>query len=239
MFTKQRPIISFIEDMTADIPGWTPVDQLFALYTLAMTTSHLPGHILEVGAWCGRSTSVLGKAMQKMGTGWVHSIDLFPHRDDWRQNDDGTYTFQVVIEDETFVGYGEQTVWAEPFERDIKPVYEKFPRLEDAFDETIRKTKLQDVVKPYKGNLTKFLENQSDGFQIRLAFIDGDHCYHEVTRDIEHVEKILVSGGWICFDDAFSYYEGVDKAITEHIIQSGKYDICQQLTRKLFVARLR
>jgi hypothetical protein len=51
------------------------------------------------------------------------------------------------------------------------------------------------------------------------------------------VERFLLPGGWICFDDAFSSYAGVDQAITELVINSGNYQQCQQLTRKLFVAR--
>jgi hypothetical protein len=39
------------------------------------------------------------------------------------------------------------------------------------------------------------------------------------------------------FDDAYTVYTGVDKAIEELIISSGKYDIYQQLTRKCFAAR--
>jgi hypothetical protein len=58
-----------------------------------------------------------------------------------------------------------------------------------------------------------------------------------VAKDIAMVERFLLPGGWICFDDAFSSYAGVDQAITELVINSGHYQQCQQLTRKLFVAR--
>jgi hypothetical protein len=51
------------------------------------------------------------------------------------------------------------------------------------------------------------------------------------------IEPLLVPSGWICFDDAFSGYTGVDDAIAEGIINSKNYDIMQQLTRKLFAAR--
>ena len=47
----------------------------------------------------------------------------------------------------------------------------------------------------------------------------------------------LVNGGWICFDDAFSCYEGVNQAIRELILADPQFDLCQQMTRKLFVAR--
>ena len=47
----------------------------------------------------------------------------------------------------------------------------------------------------------------------------------------------LVPGGWLCFDDAFSTYEGVDRAIRDLVIGKPEFDFSQQLTRKLFVAR--
>jgi len=41
----------------------------------------------------------------------------------------------------------------------------------------------------------------------------------------------------VCFDDAFTCYEGVSRAISELIIANPSYECCQQMTRKLFVAR--
>jgi hypothetical protein len=48
-----------------------------------------------------------------------------------------------------------------------------------------------------------------------------------------------VRDGWICFDDAFSSYDGVNEAIQEHIVDSGKYKNYQQMTRKFFAAQRR
>lgn len=75
------------------------------------------------------------------------------------------------------------------------------------------------------------------GRRFRLAFIDGDHSYEAVCADIRNVERVLVPGGWICFDDAFTVYDGVNRAIDDLIINSGDYELCQQMTRKFFVAR--
>ena len=46
-----------------------------------------------------------------------------------------------------------------------------------------------------------------------------------------------MAGGWICFDDAFSSYEGVDRAIARLVIDNPAYDLTRQLTRKCFAAR--
>jgi len=51
------------------------------------------------------------------------------------------------------------------------------------------------------------------------------------------MDRYLVPGGWICFDDAFSYYDGVNRAIEDCIINNPGYELCQQMTRKFFIAR--
>ena len=63
--------------------------------------------------------------------------------------------------------------------------------------------------------------------------------YAAVAKDIEIVERYLLPGGWICFDDAFSSYDGVNEAIQKNIIDSGRYQCCQQITRKCFIAQRR
>lgn len=235
MITQKKPIIDQIEQLVAGVPGWSPLDQLFALFSLVHLTE-ADGDILELGSWCGRSASVLGLAAQ-MTESKVFCVDLFPQKTDWRKNEDGTYSFSVCLDGFRVGAYEENTVWAEPFERDIAPLYEKYNGILDAFNETIARNGLNDIVFPFKGNLNYFMKHRPVGFKCKLAFIDGDHGYEAVCDDIENVEKFLVPNGWICFDDAFSSYEGVNQAITDKIIKNPMYERCQQLTRKFFVAR--
>ncbi len=237
--TVTKPIATQIEEAVLNIPGWSPIDQLLTLFTLAYTSADLDGDILELGSWCGRSAVALGMAVRLSGKGRVHCVDLFPEKDDWFQNEDGTYSFAVNIDGRLIAAYGEQTVWAEPFERDIAPVYEQFSGTAEAFSTSISNNGLSSLVFPVKGDLISFLKVAPDALKVRLAFIDGDHSYAAVSNDIALIESYLLHGGWICFDDAFSSYPGVNEAIRKHIIDSGKYEYCQQMTRKLFVARRR
>lgn len=232
---KTVPATDQIQRIVENIPGWTPVDQLHALFTLVLATSGLEGGVLEIGSWCGRSSVILGHAARVTGDTNVTCIDLFPSKDDWIENPDGSWSFRVHIGGREYGGYQDQTVWKEPFERDIAPIYEKYHSVYDVFMESVERHGLQGVVHPRRGNSQ--LLREMEGFRCRLAFLDGDHSYDAVCQDIENVERCLVCGGWIAFDDAFSYYDGVDYAIRDRIIDSGKYELCQQMTRKLFVAR--
>lgn len=233
------PISTQIEEAVRDIPGWSPLDQLMALFTLAYSSSHLPGDILELGSWCGRSAVALGMAAKLTGKGKVHCVDLFPEKNDWYQNADGTYSFAVELGGKRYGAYGDQTVWAEPFLRDIKPMYERFNGTLEAFNLAMAANDLNDHVLAHRTDLEGFSKKVASDFALRLAFIDGDHSYTAVAKDIEIAEKYLLSGGWICFDDAFSSYDGVNEAIRRHIIDSGQYQNCQQMTRKCFVAQRR
>lgn len=232
-----RPIWSQIEAAVKDVPGWSPADQLYSLFTLAVSSSHLGADLLEVGSWCGRSAVALGLAARLTGRGAVHCIDLFPERDDWYHNEDGTFSLRVSLQGGAVSAYTGQRVWAEAFERDIRPLYAKNPSLFDMFRDTIAARGLSPVVKPFRGTVETFLAAAPKDFRCRLAFLDGDHGYEAVCSDITRVSAHLVPGGWLCFDDAFSTYEGVDRAIRELVMGNRAFDFTQQMTRKFFVAR--
>lgn len=231
------PVATQIEEAVKNIPGWSPIDQLLTLFTLAYTSADIPGDILELGSWCGRSAVALGMAARLTGKTKVHCIDLFPEKDDWYQNADGTYSFAVTLNGKVYGAYRDQTVWAEPFLRDIAPMYERYRGTFEAFNYATAENNLQEWVTPYRADLETFSKTVPEGFSLRLAFIDGDHSYEAVCQDIQVIERYLLPGGWVCFDDAFSSYEGVNKAIQTQIIDSGKYRRYQQMTRKCFVAQ--
>lgn len=231
------PVWAQIEALVENVHGWTPIDQLFTLYTLTWTTAALAGDIVEVGSWCGRSAVVLAAAAQTAGRSQVYCVDLFPEKDDWKQNPDGSYSFDMVIDGKHYGGYQEQTVWKEAFESQTGKIYESYNSVFDCFRETVSQRGMDEVVHPHRGDLASLLAKLGPDFQCRLAFLDGDHGYEAVCEDIRNIDRHLVAGGWLCFDDAFTCYDGVSRAITELVIANPRYDHCQQMTRKLFVAR--
>lgn len=232
------PVISRLEEIARDIPGWSPVDQLYTLFLMVFMGSDADGDVLELGSWCGRSSAALGLAAKLCGNTQVHCVDLFPERDDWHQNEDGSYSMTITINGTMIRAYHHQTVWKEPFERDMAPLYAKHRGVLEIFKEKMSEYGLNEVVTPHKGTLGAFLKTLPE-CKFRLAFIDGDHGYEAVCTDIRLVDSTLSPGGWICFDDAFTSYQGVNQAIEELIIANPDYELGQQMTRKLFVARKR
>ncbi len=230
------PLTAEIEALVDGVHGWSPVDQLFTLATLAYATSHLDGDIVEVGSWFGRSAVVLGAAARDT-RGVVHCIDPFPEKNDWKQNGDGSYSFEMEIDGATHVGYREQTVWQGPFEAQMAPVYDQHPSVFAGFMHNVRRRGLDKVIRPHRGTARTFAAQLPADFRCRLLFLDGDHGYDAVIEDLHLLGPLLVPGGWICFDDAFSSYEGVNRVISEIVIASGDFDIKRQMTRKCFAAR--
>lgn len=237
--TIQTPKIEQIAKWVEDVPGWTPIDQLYSLYLLARMTSDLSGDLVEVGSWCGRSTVVLSKALEESmapNSTKLHAVDLFPNKEDWYENEAGDFSFRVEVEGKKFGGYQDQTVWREPYMKSIKPVYEKNPNLQAFCQDNLDKYGAAQSVELFKGDVTLFFEKKPD-LRVKFAFLDGDHGYDAVCQDIVKVKQHLVEGAWIVFDDAFSYYDGVDQSINELIINSSEFRHCQQLTRKCFAAQ--
>ena len=226
-----------IEALVKNIHGWTPIDELYTLYNLVWLSTELDGDVVEVGSWCGRSAVVLAAAAKAAGSAKVYCVDLFPEKNDWKQNLDGTYSFEVIVDGNRYAGNQEQTVWKEPFETQTSRVYDSYSGVYDCFKETVALRGMDDVVRSHRGDLASFLDKSGSGLKCRLVFLDGDHGYKAVCDDIRNIDSHLVQGGWICFDDAFTCYEGVDRAISELIIANPSYECCQQMTRKLFVAR--
>jgi len=230
------PIYEKIEKMVEYIHGWSPIDQLYSLYLLAFSTNQLLGNIVEIGSWSGRSAIVLGEAAKEIGETKVFAIDYFPNWEDWNENPDGAYEFKTDIEGVSYLGHHNQTVWKEPFEESIIPFYNEHPKLLEHFKENIKNNSLDEIVTPIKGNSNYFSDYVGKNFKCKFLYIDGEHSYESVKNDIEVMKKYLVRGGIICFDDAFTTYEEVDKAIEELIIDSDEFIHCNKLTRKLFVA---
>jgi predicted O-methyltransferase YrrM len=224
-------------DGLADVPGWTPREELIALFCLAYASAGIKGDIVEIGSWCGRSSALLGIAARTTGSSIVHCVDLFPQMEDWHRNGDGSYSISVTIGNQVFRACDEQTVWAEPFEATIAPLYRQRPGILDFFNETIASNGLADTVKAHRGTSATFCAAAPEHFKCRLAFIDGDHGFSAVRDDIRNISRLLVPGGFLCMDDAFCGNPGVDRAIEQEILNSEKYELQQQFTRKLFVAR--
>jgi predicted O-methyltransferase YrrM len=233
---EDRSCAEFISKVAEEVPGWSPADQLLALAVLAASSASIGGDVLELGVWYGRSTFVLGWIKNMLG-GRIHALDIFPEKEDWIQNQDGSYS--VLCErNGRSCGFGhDATVWRDAFDSSIAPIYKLHGSPWTYFNKNLAKLNLQDAVAPYRMSADQFYEEWEGRLSAHLAFIDGDHSYSAVLKDIAFAKRHLRPGGWICLDDAFTSYHGIDRAITEAILESPEFESAYKPTRKMLVAR--
>jgi hypothetical protein len=232
-----KPIINQIEEISKFIPGWSSIDQLYSLFLLLYSMSYIKGNVIEIGSWCGKSSSILGLASYLTNVEQVLCIDLFPNKTDWFQNIDGTYSFKTKCNDKQYIACKKHSVWEKTFNDEFLSVYGEEEDLLNIFRKNMMRLEYNNIITPYKGDSSIIKDVVNKNFKCKFAFIDGDHDYEAVCKDIQNIEPYLVLGSWICFDDAFSTYTDVDCALYNMIIENKSYTNCQQLTRKLFVAQ--
>ena len=96
---------------------------------------------------------------------------------------------------------------------------------------------LTDVVTVPRATSRGFRKQMAADMQIRLVFLDGDHSEEAVQQEIDGFLPYLPPGGIICFDDAFTSYDGVDRAITSALVPSSLDSSGLRVMRKMFMAR--
>lgn len=97
--------------------------------------------------------------------------------------------------------------------------------LESNFRRNVATAGLDEWVKLYNmKSHDAVTQHRADFDCVRLLFIDGDHSYEGVMRDIELFAPLLQTGGLIVFDDYHSDGVGVVQAVRERIIGPGGYE---------------
>ena len=163
-------------------------------------------------------------------------VDLFPELSDWIENSDGSRSIQgkngvIYLE--------EHPIFKEPFVSQVLPVYNDEMSPLRWLQGSLARNNLNEFVDIFKGDISDFMKNPvRDSIKCGLVFIDADHSFKSVCRDIEFAEKVLVPGGWLCLDDANTVYTGVDQAIQKMITSKPHmYRNIIQVTRKMLIAQ--
>jgi len=207
------------------IPGILHPMEGYTLLLLAMAapTNH---KIVEVGSYLGRSTCYMALGSMITGKKGVCAVDMFPKKSDWYRGEDGYYHIygsdyylpeHIYKERETFL-YGDKA-------------YESTLAI---FTDIIKRVGLQAYIEPFKGNSLQCAAQLKT--PVRMVFIDGDHTYEGVKKDILALADKLVANGYLCFHDYSVNFLGVVQAVNEFVIGSTDYDEIFQV-RDLLVAR--
>ena len=181
--------------------------------TLSFLSAYGPGNepVVEVGTYLGKSTSYIALGCKIASKKGVYTIDMFPSADDWYLGSDGYYHIHGS-------GY---SLPKEYYDERSTFVYKGgYQNTLDLFKDIIEKVGLEDIITPFKGTSSAFVESIQPGSKFRMIFIDADHSYEGVSQDIFSLVSFLTEDGIICFHDYEKETPGVFKAVNEHIISS-------------------
>ena len=152
------------------VQGWMTEEQLEWLYDMASSFNY-PVHWLEVGAWKGRSLSMVAAGLP--ADSWVHAVDRFDGGDD--ATDLAWVKAQEAGPDGIYNAY-----------MDTVLRFEK--RRQDVWWQTIRADSLEAAKAVRDGTMD-------------VVFIDGTHTTEAVLADIRAWLPKVKPGGLFCGHD--------------------------------------
>jgi len=86
----------------------------------------------------------------------------------------------------------------------------------------MKNNKLEDFVKPIRGNSSDVIKDWKDEDKISILHIDGDHSYNAVKADINNYTPHLMKNGILIVDDYDSIHADIQKAVAE-LLREGKF----------------
>lgn len=187
------------------IPGMCDGEKIRALFEIFRYA--VAGDIVEIGSWWGKSAFILARLAH------CHSVGNLLCVDPW--------TNEHLIQGEEMVDRSSSQVDASEalsiFEMNLLPYsfshvnYLRLPSVEGASH--YRKCRYASTaafgITPYRGH-------------IAVLHIDGNHSYDAVQQDIASWCGLVVTGGWIIFDDyVWPYGDGPQKASDEFLLRNG------------------
>lgn len=183
-------------ELATSTPGFTEPPELNELHDLLLKVKGVPGDLLEIGVYCGRSLVIMAAAAEFFGC-VAYGVDPFPANP---SEVDRLYPHGIEAEAREGITRA-RALKVNPY---------------DATCDVLHRGGL--VAYLTRGTSADWERNQPTT-QLRAAFIDGDHAYPAVLADMEIASARLTPGGLLILDD--SDFPGVARAIGEWVNNHG------------------
>jgi predicted O-methyltransferase YrrM len=171
-----------------EITGWHSPKERQILYALARW---LPGPIIEIGSWCGLSTTAIARGIRDSGKKKsFHTYDLELTVDNFRPVDGGIGLFL----DGDNVAHG--VCSEEVYRRNILPILNEPGSAEGALRRNLERLGLANFVTIHRGDFRNFPAIQG-GF----VFCDAMHDLHEISSNGPALRRFLRPGSILACDD--------------------------------------
>lgn len=212
-FLNNKPIILKVDELDRlriCVPGWLDLGHLYSMdYAIKNLPSKDP--ILEIGTFAGLSTNVILYFLNKYNrTNKYYTTDWFlgDTPEDIKialvKNPRDLITFlkESFVRNVNFFSPNSNIYSSDLPSEKFFEVWEKGQELDNLFG---GKYKLQGP--------------------ISFAYIDGNHQYDFAKKDFINVDKYLIKGGFILFDDSADYTNWGSKLVAQEVVKSGKYKL--------------
>jgi predicted O-methyltransferase YrrM len=167
-----------------EIPGWFDFQ---ALYEEAVRSAPSPSHFVEVGAWLGRSTAFLARAIIRSGKDI--RLDVV---DTW-EGTPGEAVYEPMLR-----RYSGQA-------RNVLPVFLDF----------MEQAGVRGVINPMMMNSVEASRKFTDR-SLDFVFLDADHSYNAVRADLTHwFPKVKLGGLFAGHDYTNTFAPGVARAVDD------------------------
>jgi hypothetical protein len=172
------------KDLTP-VPGWLTYEEQRTLYALGYI---LGGPFLEIGAWVGKSTSIIAKAIRDSGQYKKFvSSELNPTLANFRQVDSGMGFFKPA-ESDVCLGVATMKSWTE----EIEPVLSQPGGVVGALEANLRNLELLDLVDIRVGEFSNVPR-----LNYRFIFSDIMHTPSEIRMGLPALREIVGGRGVI------------------------------------------
>jgi hypothetical protein len=196
------------------ISGWCPDSNIS---TIDKCIEMLPakGAIIEIGSFCGFSASIIAHCMRR-----YNKTNRFYSMDDWIFEG-----FEKLDKNGTVSGAFTLNDWVEHTEAMFKLAIKLSAK---NINHSHIKLKSNEFFKLWESNSKVIdLNNQEQqlGGEIAFAYIDGDHSYAGSKEDFLNIDKFLVPGGFVFFDDSADNVNFGCKDVANEVAQLSNYKL--------------
>jgi Methyltransferase domain len=192
-------------------PGTLNSDNL-PLFNHAIQRMPEGGAVVEIGSWCGMSINHLIHMMQNTGrSNEVFSVD------EWQF--EGSGASRIPGSNILFSDYRDLAI--DTFRRNLMLFHpDRLPHhIVASSDRYFELWTQRAEVVDFFGRTTTL------GGAISLAYIDGDHTYQQSWRDFENVDRFLLPGGFIIFDDSADWCDWESKRSAREAASRPDYEL--------------
>ncbi len=178
--------------------------------------------ILEIGSFCGLSTNLITHFKAKH-----HVKNLFFTCDKWifEGSEKSDFLGDSLITHKEYRDFIKET-----FLRNIK----MFSRNDLPYTIELLSDEFFSLWKESKSEEDVFGRSVQLGGALSFCYIDGNHSYEYCRRDFDNCDKLLVSKGFILFDDSADGSGWDVCKVVKEVLKSGRYTVIKKNPNYLF-----